>query len=132
MERTEKRLTKEIKEFLRSQFIAHEQRVLHFAPVDLAQEMNDQGGRFKVDKSDINDYLKYEVKKQPERKMWYKIYHSVAELNESNETIEVSKVKKSKNGTPYEFRIEEYFSPDELTMMQKQVIEEPEQMQIPY
>lgn len=118
MERTEKRLTKEIKEFLRSQFIAHEQRVLHFAPVDLAQEMNEQGGRFKVDKSDINDYLRYEVKKQPERKMWYKIYHSVPEINPNNDIIEVSKVKKQKNGTPYEFRIEEYFSQDELKAME--------------
>ncbi len=141
MERTEKRLTKEIKEFLRSQFIAHEQKVLHFAPVDLAQEMNDQGGRFKVDKSDINDYLRYEVKKQPERKMWYKIYHSISELNVENEVIEVSKVKKQKNGTPYEFRIEEYFTQDEINQMEKQSPEDtkqeasyqgPEQKKMPF
>lgn len=117
MERTEKRLTKEIKEFLRGQFIQHEQQVIHFAPVDLAKEMNESGGRFKVDKSDINDYLKYEVKKQPERKMWYKIYTTVAELNTLNETIEVSKVKMQKNGTPYAFYAHEYFTPDELKQM---------------
>lgn len=117
MERTEKRLTKEIKEFLRSQFSAHDVQVLHYAPVDLAKEMNESGGRFKVDKSDINDYLKYEVRKQPERKMWYKIYHTITELNDANETIEVSKVKMSKNGTPYAFNVNEYFSPFEIKQM---------------
>lgn len=130
MERTEKRLTKEIKEFLRGQFIAHEQQVLHYAPVDFAREMNESGGRFKVDKSDINDYLKYEVKKQPERKMWYKIFESVTQLNAVEETIEVSRVKMQKNGTPYAFRIDEYFTPDELKEMAKeqpQPIEEPKQ-----
>lgn len=137
MERTERKLTKEIKEFLRSQFITHDQRVLHFAPVDLAQEMNDQGGRFKVDKSDINDYLRYEVKKQPERKMWYKIYHNVPEVSEAGNIIEVSKVKKQKTGTPYEFRIEEYFTEDEIKNMENTDINESvevenEQLKVPY
>lgn len=117
MERTEKRLTKEIKEFLRSQFSAHDVQVLHFAPVDLAKEMNESGGRFKVDKSDINDYLKYEVRKQPERKMWYKIYCTIPEINSENETVEVSKVKVQKNGTPYAFYAHEYFTPDEIKHM---------------
>jgi len=118
MERTEKRLTKEIKEFLRAQFMSHDQQVLHYAPVDLAQEMNESSGRFKVDKSDINDYLKYEVKKQPERKMWYKIFENVCILDPtSNEIIETSRIKKQKNGTPYAFRCEEYFTADELKQM---------------
>ena len=92
MERTEKRLTKEIKEFLRGQFMAHDQQVLHYAPIDFAQEMNESGGRFKVDKSDINDYLKYEVKKQPERKMWYKIFENVCQIDPtSNEIIQTIK-----------------------------------------
>ena len=131
MERTEKRLTKEIKEFLRGQFMAHDQQVLHYAPIDFAQEMNESGGRFKVDKSDINDYLKYEVKKQPERKMWYKIFENVCQIDPtSNEIIEISRIKKQKNGTPYAFRIDEYFTPDELKQMAtERAPEQPKEVQ---
>lgn len=114
MSRTEKRLSKEIREFLRSQFISHEQKILYYSPTDLTNEINNSGARFKIDKSDVNDFLKYDVRRLPEKKMWYCIYETITELDRLNEPTEVSKLKLKKTGTPYAFLIEDYFTKEEL------------------
>jgi hypothetical protein len=116
--RTTRRLVREIDDFIKNYFIQHNLKIVYLTPTDIAEYYNAQSGKFKIEKSEISDYLKYDLKRYPEPKQRYNLYHTVTEMPfGSDELREVSQIKINKAGTPYKFCIEDYFTEDEIKLM---------------
>ena len=116
MERTEKKLHKEIKEYLREKFIQTRQQILYYTPKDFSEEYNAVNSGFRINKSDFADYVKYELKKQPEKYRRFCLYSMQLDAYENKFVcIETA----SKPGTPYAFLVEEYLTKEEITELTK-------------
>lgn len=116
MERTEKKLHKEIKEYLREKFMQTKQQTLYYTPKDFSEEYNLVNSGFRINKSDFADYVKYELKKQPEPFMRFSLYRM--ELQPYSNTYEPT-AQPSKPGTPYAFHISEYLTDKEIESLKK-------------
>lgn len=106
-ERTMNKVHKEIRQYITDCFIKYDAQILKFAPVDLAREISSEGS-FRISKSDVADYLKYELNMVPCPYGRYDLWH--LKLNECGEFV--AEIYGSKPGTPYEFHREDFVKED--------------------
>lgn len=116
IDRTRTPLEAEIKDFIREQFLIHKQRSLDFAPVDIAEIINENNS-FKYSKAKIKEYLYYELNMRPsERLKKYTLYTHRFDLNIDKV---VTEVKQYKAGTPYTFYYKDWLSENEIIELEK-------------
>lgn len=115
VERMEKRLHREIKEYLRDKFITFRQKSLFYTPTDFADEYGKSTNGFRITKSDFADYCKYELGKKPIKmgryNLWFWGVNSMGGFGVMPHP--------SKTGTPYEFFVEDYLTEDEINELTK-------------
>lgn len=115
-ERTASLLGKEFRVFMRDYFITHNLTECEMAAVDILAGVTD-GSRIKTSKTEIMDYLKYDMKKKPAKTgRRYKMYRIAFDPISGTETTK----SYSKVGVPYTFTRDEFFTTEELKEMQQQ------------
>ena len=95
IEKTRPTLEKEIRDFIKDCFLKFGFRELEYCPIDIAEEINSSLSYFKVSKSQISDFLKYDCYMKPSSVVKkYKIYQlSINTMTNVQEDVNVKLTK---------------------------------------
>jgi hypothetical protein len=111
IEATRPRIETEIKELLRQEFIKLKFQYLEFCPEDIVLLVNESNQRFKIDKNQVRNYLKFTLKMQPQKLKKYTLYTVVYNDYDKEFIVERSQYK---SGTPFVFYYKDWLTDEDI------------------